>query len=529
MRSVREDGRPRRRRRRAAEGPARGAGTTSTSWFPSTSRPPSGSGGGSPGRSRPSHPSTSRSWAGPTASASCAGRSREARSPSISSPTTPSSTGPRPLRAERARRRRRPLALHPLRQGRHRGDEADGRPSAGPPHARLAPRASPTMLGAWSCWRDRWFDDVASVLTIHNVALPGDLRARAVPRPRPPAGDLDRRARRARRRGQPAQGGDRRGRHDHDGLADLRVGDPHARGGRRPRRRSPDTERPARRHPQRHRPAASGTPRPTRTSPLATTASTTSRGKPDCRHELCRLADFEPADPAMIVGSVGRLRDQKGFDLLLEAAPELIRRGVRIVLLGLGRAALEHVDSPARGALPAAGPRPSSASATSWLAQDRGRSRRPRHAVPLRAVRPDADVLARLRHASPSSGGPAGWPTRSSASTARTSTAARASTSTTPRPTRSPPRSCTAQNALLPPRRLVAAREERHEGRLLLGPLGQRLRARLPARAGGAAGCPGEARGGAAPAMSHLSHRPGIVRSETLLPASRRGAGRSFR
>ncbi|NTW67149.1 MAG: glycosyltransferase, partial [Nitrospirae bacterium] len=54
-----------------------------------------------------------------------------------------------------------------------------------------------------------------------------------------------------------------------------------------------------------------------------------------------RLAGFEPADPAMIVGSIGRLAPQKGYDILLEAAPELIRRGVRIVVLGSGEPALE--------------------------------------------------------------------------------------------------------------------------------------------------------------------------------------------
>jgi len=65
------------------------------------------------------------------------------------------------------------------------------------------------------------------------------------------------------------------------------------------------------------------------------------RGKAECRQELCRMAGFEPGDPSMIVGAIGRLTDQKGFDLLLEASPELVRRGVRIVMLGSGDAALE--------------------------------------------------------------------------------------------------------------------------------------------------------------------------------------------
>ncbi|MEO6326542.1 MAG: glycogen/starch synthase, partial [Thermoanaerobaculia bacterium] len=64
-------------------------------------------------------------------------------------------------------------------------------------------------------------------------------------------------------------------------------------------------------------------------------------GKAECRQDLCRAAGFEPGDPAMILGAIGRLTDQKGFDLLLEAAPELIRRGVRIAMLGSGEPALE--------------------------------------------------------------------------------------------------------------------------------------------------------------------------------------------
>ncbi|MBK9967400.1 MAG: glycogen/starch synthase [Holophagales bacterium] len=112
-----------------------------------------------------------------------------------------------------------------------------------------------TMLGAWSSWRDPWFDDVASVLTIHNVGYQGIYGPEQLP--------------------------------------------------------------------------VLGLPPETWTGGLV-------RGKLDCRAELCRLADFEPGDPAMIVGSVGRLAPQKGYDILLEAAPELIRRGVRIVVLGSG-------------------------------------------------------------------------------------------------------------------------------------------------------------------------------------------------
>jgi starch synthase len=74
---------------------------------------------------------------------------------------------------------------------------------------------------------------------------------------------------------------------------------------------------------------------------LSTYSADDLRGKADCRAYLCHLAGFEPADPGMIIGAIGRLTDQKGFDLLLEAAPELIRRGIRIAMLGSGEPALE--------------------------------------------------------------------------------------------------------------------------------------------------------------------------------------------
>ena len=65
-------------------------------------------------------------------------------------------------------------------------------------------------------------------------------------------------------------------------------------------------------------------------------------GKEACRRDLCRLAGFDDDDPSMILGSVGRLTDQKGFDLIVGAAGELVRRGVRIVLLGTGEPQIEH-------------------------------------------------------------------------------------------------------------------------------------------------------------------------------------------
>jgi len=199
-------------------------------------------------------------------------------------------------------------------------------------HPALAP-----MLGAWSSWRDRWWDDVASVLTIHNIAYQGiyapdsfsilglqpetrgevmhggalnlmkgaivatDMITAVSPtyadEIRSPEGGL-------------GLDGILRARHDRvvgilNGV-DYDVWNP-----------AKDVHLPAR------------------------YSREDLSGKAECRADLCRLAGFEVGDPGLILGAIGRLTDQKGFDLLLEASPELIRRGVRIAMLGSGEPALE--------------------------------------------------------------------------------------------------------------------------------------------------------------------------------------------
>jgi starch synthase len=64
------------------------------------------------------------------------------------------------------------------------------------------------------------------------------------------------------------------------------------------------------------------------------------RGKAACRADLCARVGLDPADPAPILGVVGRLDPQKGFDLVAGAAPALVAVGARIVALGSGDAAL---------------------------------------------------------------------------------------------------------------------------------------------------------------------------------------------
>jgi starch synthase len=59
-------------------------------------------------------------------------------------------------------------------------------------------------------------------------------------------------------------------------------------------------------------------------------------GKVACRADLLRWVGFDPGDPRAVIGMIGRLDPQKGFDLLSDAAPALLERGVRIVVQGSG-------------------------------------------------------------------------------------------------------------------------------------------------------------------------------------------------
>jgi starch synthase len=59
-------------------------------------------------------------------------------------------------------------------------------------------------------------------------------------------------------------------------------------------------------------------------------------GKAACRAALLAEVGLDPADGGPVLSMIGRLDPQKGFDLLAGAAPALLRRGVRLVVLGSG-------------------------------------------------------------------------------------------------------------------------------------------------------------------------------------------------
>ena len=59
-------------------------------------------------------------------------------------------------------------------------------------------------------------------------------------------------------------------------------------------------------------------------------------GRAACRADLLVRLGFDPADSGAVLGMIGRLDPQKGFDLLHDAAPQLLEAGARIVVQGSG-------------------------------------------------------------------------------------------------------------------------------------------------------------------------------------------------
>jgi starch synthase len=63
-------------------------------------------------------------------------------------------------------------------------------------------------------------------------------------------------------------------------------------------------------------------------------------GKAGCRADLLRHARMDPADDGPVLGMIGRLDPQKGFDLLAAAGPALVARGWRLIVQGSGHPSL---------------------------------------------------------------------------------------------------------------------------------------------------------------------------------------------
>ena len=63
-------------------------------------------------------------------------------------------------------------------------------------------------------------------------------------------------------------------------------------------------------------------------------------GKAACRADLLGKVGFDPDDAGPVIGMIGRLDPQKGFDLLSDVAPALLQLGVRLIVQGSGHASL---------------------------------------------------------------------------------------------------------------------------------------------------------------------------------------------
>lgn len=64
-------------------------------------------------------------------------------------------------------------------------------------------------------------------------------------------------------------------------------------------------------------------------------------GKLACKRALQQQMGLAPRDDALLIVVVSRLSSQKGLDLLLDALPAMLGRGVQLVLQGTGEAGLE--------------------------------------------------------------------------------------------------------------------------------------------------------------------------------------------
>ena len=121
-------------------------------------------------------------------------------------------------------------------------------------------------------------------------------------------------------------------------------------------------------------------------------------GKAACRADLLARHGMDPADPAPVLGMIGRLDPQKGFDLLADAAPELVELGARIIVQGSGDPRLADPFRRAGDGQPGPGRARRAVRPGERPADLRGLGPVP-DAVPVRAVRAGPDDRDALRHA----------------------------------------------------------------------------------------------------------------------------------
>ena len=81
-------------------------------------------------------------------------------------------------------------------------------------------------------------------------------------------------------------------------------------------------------------------------------SSTKPQGREECRAALEKEMGLEPANGRPIFGMVTRLAEDKGVDLVLGTAQELVKKGGRLVVLGKGHIELEEAAKVLEKSLP---------------------------------------------------------------------------------------------------------------------------------------------------------------------------------
>ena len=205
------------------------------------------------------------------------------------------------------------------------------------------------------------------------------------------------------RQAEPVEDGHGVRRLDQHGQPALCPGNPEQPAGLRPGRRAAVSARRALGHSQRHRPARVESGHRSAPGRRTTTSTSFSQGKPICKAALQKELGLPQEPDVPLVGLVGRLTDQKGFDLVADVMQRWVQTSdVQWAILGTGQPKYHKLLETLAAALPAEGGRAAGVLQSAGPSH-RGRRRHLPHAQPLRALRAEPALQPAVRHGA---GGP---------------------------------------------------------------------------------------------------------------------------